>query len=177
MRKFTEVSGTARQAIRRNCAPSVLVCASGMNRCRICGAKTAKTTTKQAGNQATSAQAEQIAEGGKQIKPGRHQRYRCHHIRISDLADEKGIGQIVDHGHHLTDDGRDGQRRHRLRHGHFFKKIFFRLFLHNTGLLSVPGMPPESVSPTAGIPRRHCPFYIYSILYVFHFYMHSIRMS
>ena len=171
MRKFTEVSGTARQAIRRNRAPSVLVCASGMNRCRICGAKTAKTTTKQAGNQATSAQAEQIAEGGKQIKPGRHQRYRCHHIRISDLADEKGIGQIVDHGHHLTDDGGDCKRRHRLRHRHFFKKIFFRLFLHNTGLLSVPGMPPESVSLTLAFPEGTSRFACIP------FYMHSIRMS
>ena len=48
MRKFTAVNGTARQAIRRKPAPRVLVWTSGIKRCRIWGANTAKQATKQA---------------------------------------------------------------------------------------------------------------------------------
>ena len=48
MRKFTLVSGTARQAIRKKEAPKVLVCVSGIKRCRIYGAKMAKQAMKQA---------------------------------------------------------------------------------------------------------------------------------
>lgn len=53
MRKLTDVSGTARQAMRRKRAPRALVSASGMNRRRICGAKQA---TKQAESARATAQ-------------------------------------------------------------------------------------------------------------------------
>ena len=74
-----------------------------------------------AGDQAAAAQAEQVAQGGEQVKPRRHQRDGRHHGRIAGLADEKGVGQVIDHGHHLADNGGDGQRRHRPGHGHLFK--------------------------------------------------------
>ena len=56
MRKFTLVSGTARQAIRKKEAPKVLVCVSGIKRCRICGAKMAKQAMKQAREEVTAAE-------------------------------------------------------------------------------------------------------------------------
>lgn len=81
------------------------------------------------GYQASAAQTEQISQSGEQVEPGRNQGYCRNHIRIPDLPHKKRIRQIIDHGHHLADDGGNGQRRHRPRHRHGLKQFLLRYFL------------------------------------------------
>lgn len=82
------------------------------------------------GNQAAAAQAEQVPQRREQIEPGRYQGNGGHHQRVAQLSHKKGICQVVNHSHHLADDGGDRQGRHRFWHRHFFEQIFFRIFFH-----------------------------------------------
>lgn len=88
------------------------------------------------GNQAAPAQSKQVAQSGQQVEPRGNQRDRSHHQRIANLADEKGVRQIVDHRHHLADDRGDRQGCDRPPNGHFLKQILLRLFLHRSKLPS-----------------------------------------
>ena len=95
------------------------------------------------GDQAAAAQAEQVAQRCQQIEPGRHQGHRRHHGGVPQLPHKKGVGQVVDHGHHLADDGGHRQGGHGLGHRHLLKQIFFLLFLHRIDpSFSQRGKPP-----------------------------------
>ena len=83
-----------------------------------------------AGDQAASAQAKQIPELGKQVEPGRNQRYRCYHQRIPGLPNEKGIRQIIYHRHYLADDSRDGQHGYRSGDRDSFKQFSLAALRH-----------------------------------------------
>ena len=90
------------------------------------------------GDQAVAAQAEEVAQGGEQIEPGGHQGHRRHHQRISGLADEEGVGQVVDHGHHLADDGGDGQCGHGPGNRDGFKQLSLTELRHGSGSAFFP---------------------------------------
>ena len=77
------------------------------------------------GDQAAASQAEQVAQSREQVKPGRHQGHRRHHIGVPNLSHKKGVRQVVNHRHHLADYRRDCQGSHRPWDRGGLKKFFF----------------------------------------------------
>ena len=77
---------------------------------------------KTAGHEAASADTKKVAQGDCNGKDGKNQRYGGNHIRIACTADKKGIGEIIDKGNKLTDNGWNGHGRKGFWHRGFFKK-------------------------------------------------------
>ena len=101
------------------------------------------------------------------LNQGGYQGNGGHHHRVAQLSHKKGICQVVNHSHHLADDGGDCQGRHRFWHRHFFEQIFFRIFFHcvHHFLSKEIGSPrPKRSEPAGMINRRDKPLWFVSFL-------------
>ena len=77
----------------------------------------AGTLSQRTGDEAVGADAKEVAHHGQGHEKGKAQRQRRHLRGVVGVANEEGVRQIVQQGHHLAEDGGDGKLCHRLRHG------------------------------------------------------------
>lgn len=78
---------------------------------------------QQAGDQAAAADAEQVGKSVQDKEQGIGQGGCGHFVRVFGAADEKGVGQVVDHGDELADDGGHRQSGQRPGYRHGFEQV------------------------------------------------------
>ena len=83
---------------------------------------------KKSGDQAAAAHPEKVGQGGHHKNQNIGQGRSRNLVRVVCLAYEIGIGQIVDHGDELADDGRHRQRGQRFGDRRLFKQLL--VFTH-----------------------------------------------